>query len=443
MHRLLLVTTLLFSPSLLANDLLSLYRLALQQDPQLASDRAEAEIGHAQRAEARAGLLPSLSLSASQAQRESSVLSKPDGSSYSGTVGELNDYEVQAYTLSLRQTLFDMGRFALLRSAGREARAGEYTLTAAQQALMLRVATAYFDTLAAIDNLALAEAEQRALAKQQEEVKQRFNVGLDSLTELRETQARFDLSVAESLNAANQLDAQYEQLATLVGETPKGLRPLDEAMPLMGPDPADLKQWSERASKQSPLLLAARERLAASQGEVSRLRGGHYPSIDLVASKQYSDYSGAQGRELEDQSIGVELSMSLFAGGETAAQVRAAIAQRTQAEAALEAQQRLTLSQTRRAYRSVIGDIRRIQALRKARASSQLALEATLTGVSVGSRTNVDVLNARRELFRARRDYARARYDYVINSLQLKQASGTLAVADLEALNQWLKEAPR
>jgi outer membrane protein len=104
----------------------------------------------------------------------------------------------------------------------------------------------------------------------------------------------------------------------------------------------------------------------------------------------------------------------------------------------LEGAMRAAERETRDAYLGVIAEKARVQALQQAVKSSQTALEATEAGFEVGTRTTVDVLDARRRLFEAQRDYARSRYDYLINIVRLESASGGLKQDDLSVINGYL-----
>jgi len=79
-----------------------------------------------------------------------------------------------------------------------------------------------------------------------------------------------------------------------------------------------------------------------------------------------------------------------------------------------------------------------VQALRQAVESNRTSLKATEAGYEVGTRTSVDVLNARRLLVQAETDYAAARYDYIVSELQLRLAAGNLDRTQLTELNNWL-----
>ena len=70
--------------------------------------------------------------------------------------------------------------------------------------------------------------------------------------------------------------------------------------------------------------------------------------------------------------------------------------------------------------------------------STQTAANATQAGFEAGTRTAVDVLLALRETFSAKRDYSSARYDFLLNTLKLKQASGTLLEKDIAGVSKLL-----
>jgi len=96
--------------------------------------------------------------------------------------------------------------------------------------------------------------------------------------------------------------------------------------------------------------------------------------------------------------------------------------------------------ETRDAYLGVLSERARVNALKQSVTSNQTALEATEAGFEVGTRTTVDVLDARRRLFEAQRDYARSRYDYLINLVRLKSAAGVLSPQDLAYINEFLTQ---
>ncbi len=416
--------------SVQAASLLDVYQQALESDPQLraaeAAHRASLEI----RPQSRSALLPQVNLTATVNSIDSEITGMGSSS-----------YDTNGYTLSLVQSIYHHDYYVQLRQADAGIAQADAELRSAEQGLVLRVAEAYFNLLAAEDNLAFAEAEKRAISQQLRQTKQRFEVGLSAITDVHEAQASYDLVIAQEIAAQNQLEIAREALRELTGLEPEAPAPLSEAMALVGPEPAEIEQWVETALQQNLGLLATEATVNAAREEVRRLQAGHYPSLDLVASHRYSDTSKAAvlGNENTTNSIGLQLNVPLYSGGRTSAPVREAGHRLTQAMEGLDQQRRATVRQTRSAYLGVVAGISQVKALKQSLSSTQTALEATQAGFEVGTRTVVDVLNSQRQVYLARRDYARARYDYLLATLSLKQAAGTLAVADLEQINRWFQ----
>jgi outer membrane protein len=308
---------------------------------------------------------------------------------------------------------------------------------------MLRISERYFDVLRARDQLAFAQAALDAFLQQLKQAQQRFEVGLIAITDVEEAQSGFDLATADVIAAENDLDNAREALREVTGLYTTDLASLGEAMPLVSPDPADINQWTETALRQNLQIMAARHAAANAKEEISRIRSGHYPTLDLVGRAQYFNSDGGIGsiatnNQTVDGQVGLELNIPLYQGGLVTSQTRESGHLYQQSLDDLERQRRAVQRQARAAYQNLESDISRVKALKQAVKSTVSAKEAIDAGFQVGTRTSVDVLNAERRVFEARRDLAFSRYDYIINRLTLQQAAGTLSEIDLEQINSWL-----
>lgn len=420
------------APHALAEDLTEVYRLAQQSDPQLRAAEAAYRAAQEARPQSRAALLPNIGFNA--------YLSENDSTIESG-VGTDGSYSTNGYSLNLKQPIYHHDYYVQLRQADSRIAGAEAQFGSARQGLILRVANAYFDRLAAQDNLDFAEAEKRAISQQLRQTQQRFKVGLNAITDVHEAQARYDAAVAQEIAAQNQLDVATEALREITGQAHSALAAVSEDMPLIAPEPADIDQWVETAMKQNLQLLAAEAEANTAREEVKRRRAGHLPTLDLVASHGYSDNTDVPsgfGAESTDTNLSLQLNIPIYAGGGISSQVREGEALYQQSREGLEQQRRTTVREARSAYLNVMAGISQVKAFKQALSSATTALEATQAGFEVGTRTAVDVLDSQRERFRAQRDYARARYDYALATLQLKQAAGVLSEQDLQQLNNWL-----
>jgi len=424
-----------------AEDLLAVYQQAVQNDAQLAAAAAARDAARELKPQALSFVLPNIQASANTAYQTLRT-DAPTGAFPPGGRAEFNLHYWQVQAV---QPLFNWQLIAGLGQADALVRQANNQYGFAEQELMLRTADRYFGVLSANDSLRFAESEKAAIGRQLDQAKQRFEVGLIAITDIHEAQARYDLTVAQEIEARNQLTNALEALREVTGTGYELLTPLAESLPLEPPAIADVETWVKQALELNPLVAAAGEAMTAARKEIERQRAKHYPTLDAKAT--YLDTSanasrfGSDPNDNEDTIYGLEMNLPLFEGGRTSSLVRQAQQQYREAQQRLEQQRRATSRGTRDAFLGVEAAISRVKALSQALVSNQSALEATELGYRVGTRTSVDVLDAERELYRAKRNLATARYDYVLNVLRLEQASGQLAEDDLARVNGWLGAA--
>ena len=415
-----------------AADLLTVYRTAAAGNPTLAAARARLAAVRERQPQALAGLLPNLSINASLQRNRFKNFNPSSDAAYS------TDKRI---SLDLLQPVFRYDRWLALRQADSEIAAAEADYAAAQQQLMIDVAERYFAVLDAMHNLEFTRADKNAIGRQLDQARQRFDVGLIAITDVKAAQARYDLATSVEIRAESDLDAARDALRELAGEYYEEIDILVEDLALVRPQPDDAEAWLVRAREQNPRVLAAMASSETARKEIQRQRAGHLPTLDLNASTSYLDvnFGGIAPLERHDTQLGLQLNLPLYSGG--AVSSRAREAQRRFEEAGQQLQQALRAVelQTRNAWRGIETDIAQVRALGQSLESTRVALQAEEAGFEVGTRTIVDVLNAQREHYLARLNYERARSRYVVDQLRLKQAAGILAEDDLTEVNQALR----
>lgn len=454
----------LFGGALQAADLLSVYERALQNDPQIREADANRLASREAKPQALAALLPQFDASGSYTEDDQEVgrttlinsnPQVPNSPLVPRTISSDADGETTSYNLTLRQTLFRWDQWASLRRADAQVAQAEADYQAAQQDLILRTSQRYFDVLAAQDTVDAAQATLEAFSRQLEQADKRFEVGLIAITDVQEARAAHDQAAASVIQAKRALATAQELLRELTGEPFDSLAgPIDD-LPLESPSPADEEQWVTSALDQNLRVLSARLATDIAKSDVSVARAGHLPSFDIVATRQDQEFEGTQvGRNAvgettprspadqsqTDDSIGIQVTVPIYSGGATSSRVRQRVYLHRAARERLERTNRETERAARDAYLGVLSEMSRVRASKQALESSRTALQATEAGFEVGTRTTVDVLQSRRQLFDAQTTYSRSRYDYILNVLQLQLATGTLDRADLEKINAFLKE---
>ncbi len=443
-----------------AATLLEIYQQALQRDPTIREADARRLAALEAAPQARSVYLPQIDFSASYETSTSdgsgvqnAPFEQPPGSGNFVVVPfpfeSRTESDVRSWNFNLRQTLFRWDQIVGLKQAEKQVARAETVREAAQQDLIVRVVTRYFDVLAAEDRLLAIHANRLAISRQLEQAKQRFEVGLIAVTDVQESQAAFDQATADEIQAKRELASARFLLREITGEYIQDLSAPAENVPLRTPNPLNAEAWVDQSMAQNLDLLVSRIDEQLARDEINSRRNGHLPTVDLVARLGNRDVESTQDTGLavgalpadsnfDSDSIGVEFNLPLFRGGGTTSRVREAVYLHRASREALQRVTRETESTARDAFLAVETDISRVQALRQAVQSSRTALEATEAGFEVGTRTIVQVLDQQFLLYDNIVRYYRARYDYILNSMRLKQAAGSLSVQDLEALDPFL-----
>ncbi|MFV2004970.1 MAG: TolC family outer membrane protein [Gammaproteobacteria bacterium] len=361
-----------------------------------------------------------------------------------------SDNNRDGYSLNLDQVIFDKSVFDNLDQGDAIAAKALADLEAARQDTIVRVAKAYFDVLTAIDTLETASAEKKAIGKQLEQSKERFNVGLSAITDVKEQQASYDVSAADEIIAINNLSNSREALRVIINVYPEKLEIAQPEIPLAVPEPMDINAWQKKSLQSNFALLAAKYSVDAAQSAYDGSKGGHYPTLGLNASygvvnaddRVFTDDFTIPASTNTDTRIILSLDIPIYSGGFTSSTVRQKLSELDQAKALQEQEKRRTIALARSAYLSLEADIAQVKARKQAVISTQTSLGATMAGYDAGTRTSVDVLLSQRLLYSSQRDYAVARHTYITNSLELKRVAGTLSIVDIDEINKWLIPRP-
>lgn len=410
----------------LAENLLHVYQQAQDSDPVLKAATASRDATREAKPQARALLLPNLGASAEQGYQFGTEGVAPGPSTANS----------HTYAISLVQPLYNRGHQVRQRLAEATVDRSEVDLGNVRNELVLRVAQVYFGVLASLDNLSYATAEKNAFARQLEQANRRFEVGLATITDVYDAQARFDAAVSQEIDAINRLADAREALRQLTGEDYAQLNSLSERMPLVLPKPNDPEEWVRMALENNLSLRSAAFGVDLARENVRLQKAGYYPLLDLQASRIDTDNGG--NTNIASSQLNLQLTVPLYSGGAVSSRAREAAYNYEASRQSLENQQRETVRIVRNAYRGQETAISQIRALDQSRVSTRSALEANQAGYEVGTRTIVDVLDAERNVYLAERNYAAARYSYVTNYLTLRQAAGQLSEADVTELNGWL-----
>ena len=414
-------------------SLIDLYESARAYDAAYQSAKFQQDASIAKAEQARAAVLPTvgLALGASVTNLDNTLAPPPKST-----------FNTQTATLSASQPLYRPANRAIHEQGMKGIDLARAQLASADQDLIVRVSQAYFDVLAAQDNVTFVKAQKAAVAEQLASAKRNFQVGTATITDTREAQARFDLVAAQEIAAENDLLVKKIALNQLVGKS--DTQPLALAQPLSLPPlvPGDVNAWIAQSEAEHPAVRQSRLALDVAQLETQKAQAGHKPTLDLTGGYSITQNGGSASAPMDYRTnaatIGLAFNLPLFAGYAIENRVRETLALEDKARNDLEGARRAVAQGTRTAFFGVLSGQGQVKALEAAEASSQSALEANKLGYQVGVRINIDVLNSQSQLFDTKAKLAKARYDVLLGGLKLRQANGTLKAEDLQSVNALL-----
>jgi outer membrane protein len=440
-----------------AEDLLQIYDIAVESDPRLGEAEQILASTRELKPQARALLLPSFGLEGSAEYVDSKVSGTTSVPSlrYDPAGGfpirdrfsigsaerrfERSDsYSQESLSAVLTQSVFDRANWIRLRQSDATIAQAEAQYSDAQLALMVRTTEAYFGVLRAADAVRVQQALVRANERTLEQSRQRFDVGLVAITDVNESQAAYDRSRATLIAAENALDNAWEALRVIVGPIRVPIARLGGQLPLAPPEPNDIDQWVETALQRNYGVVAAQQAATAAKQQIEIERSGHLPKVDLQAGYNWDESQADTGTDTETAFVGLRVSVPIFQGGAVTSRTRQAGHDFSAAQSRLDQQRRAVLNLVKDSFRGILSNISDVEARQAAIVSARSALESTQAGLEVGTRTQVDVLNAQQLLFEAEFQYLSARYDYIINGVKLHQATSTLNREVLAKANAWL-----
>jgi len=440
------VTAATFNLNAHAESFLEVYELATLNDPGLASAYNTTMANREALPSAIAGFLPVIQGTAQMNNNLSDLSAQfgdPTLQTFPGTNLNLEQDIIREQILnaSLNQPIFNLALWHTLKQARQIVSQADANYMAAEQDLIIRTATAYFNVLQAQDNLEFVVAQKRSVGRQLEQTRSRYNAGVVAITDLKDLQAQFDAQTADEIQAANDVRNVQQQLQNITGvyvEHVDGLR----VLPLESPEPANDEEWVDMAELYNPTLLASQYQTESLEYQVAVQKDQHLPIVEYNAG-----YGSARGGtpahpegdwERQWQSS-VQASVNIFSGGQIQSNVRRAQYDYQAALENYEQVRRDTETNVRNSYRNVITAIGQVNALKRAVESASISLEATTAGYGAGTRTSVDLLSNISNLYQQESSLAAAKYNYIIAILELKRAAGTLNSDDVFQVSSWLK----
>ncbi len=420
-------------------DLLQIYRDAVRNDPALASAQANWEATQELVPQARAGLLPNVAITGdATAQRYQASINTDPKQDLSRRYNQ-NDALATA-----SQPLFRYQNLVAYDQSKEQVAQSNYVLELAKQDLIVRVASAYFDVLLAQYNIELAQSQKKAVSEALAQAKRNFEVGVATITDTNEAQAKYDNIVAQEIQTQADYDNKVTALRAIIGRFPKELKKVGPGLVPVPPEPNRLDYWVERSLTDNLNVRVSQKNFDIATLAIDLAKAGHYPTLDLIASYGWTNFGGAAinfgvSNWSTTGIVGVQVAIPIYQGGLIDSKVRQAYSLQDKARQDLEFAKRTAFTLAQTGFTGVTSAVASVKAFEQALVSAESAYQSNVLGQEVGIRTFLDVLTVQQNVYSTRRDLAQAYFNYLTGVLRLKAAIGTLEEKDVEDINRQLR----
>jgi len=411
----------------------------VRNDPALASAQANWEATQELVPQARAGLLPTVTVTGdATAQRYDASINTDPKQTLS------RRYSQNDALASASQPLFRYQNLVVYDQSKEQVAQSNFVLELAKQDLIVRVAVAYFDVLLAQYNIELAQSQKKAVSEALAQAKRNFEVGVATITDTNEAQAKFDNIVAQEIQTQADYDNKVTALRAIIGRFPKELKKVGPGLVPVPPEPDRLDYWVDRSLTDNLNVRVSQKNYDIATLAIDLAKAGHYPTLDLIASYGWSNFGGAAvnfgvSNWSTTGIIGVQVAIPIYQGGLIDSKVRQAYSLQDKARQDLEFAKRTAFTLAQTGFTGVTSAVASVKAFEQALVSAESAYQSNVLGQEVGIRTFLDVLQVQQNVYSTRRDLAQAYFNYLTGVLRLKAAVGTLEEKDLEDINRQLR----
>lgn len=428
-----------------ALGLVEAYSLALRNDPGFQAAIKENEASQEIKNIARAALLPQVSASyqTSPHNRQKREYTSTNFYGEEHNVIEHEKYKSYSGSLTLTQPIFDYEAWSRYQMGIAQTLMSNAKYHSSLLDLAVRVTNAYLDLTNARDQLDLAYTQTRSYEQQLKQNRVMMQGGEGTLTDISETEAAYNLAKARQIEAHDTMESSERLLGSLIGislSKVNGVQSLHQhRFTLIDMTPSTYEEWEKIAIKNNPVIAEKQRGMDVAKYDIERNRSGFLPVVNLYATHSVNDSSTSNtiGQRYNTDSVGLQVSLPIFSGGETLAATRQAKARYEQAMYERDAQILNILNDLHTQFSLVKSSKEKISAYEYAVKNAEVRITSTEKSVLAGQRVNLDVINATQQLYQARSELTNAKYTYIKAYVNLLNNSGTLEYKDIIHISRY------
>ena len=378
------LAVLLFFPlSLIADNLEEALSLAYSNNPTIKAERSNLRSLDEMVSSASSRFYPSINISSSYG--ESSI-------NY-GDIDELT-FHPQISSIEAKQILFSGGRLINNRlKAVNVVKAGRANLRIIEQDTLFAAADVFFSVLKNQKIVELMKSNFDILSERLIVTKIQFEVGELTLTDVAQSEARLALAQANLSESRSNLEISKANYKAIIGTEPNNLS--DYNRPIILPGSAD--DATLIAQDNSPFLKFAERKEKSSRYGLASTKSMLSPIFSIQGEYSYSKEVFLRKDDSDSYQVTGSVSMPIFTGGLNWSNIRKAQEINNRDQYLVVESRRRLKQKVKTAFSQYTASLSKIESTKKQVEANKIALEGVKIEFELGTRTNLDVLDAERE----------------------------------------------
>ena len=295
--------------------------------------------------------------------------------------------------IEAEQIIFSGGRLLNNRSQSLNfVAASRADLNILEQEILFAAAEAFFNVLTNQKIVELREVNLDVLNERLEVAKIQFEVGELTLTDVAQSEARLSLSQANLAEARSNLEKSKAIYQSIIGVSPVNLSNDFITFSL----PTTIEEALSIANARSPYIKFAEKSELSSRYGIKSAKSKLLPSLSLIGEFSNSEEMLFNTDGDAYQLMGV-LSMPIFSGGLNWSNIRKAQEINIRDKFQLVEARRFVSQEVKSAFSQYNSSSIKVNSSEKQFEANKIALEGVKEEFELGTRTNLDVLDAEQE----------------------------------------------
>ena len=418
---LIVIGSLLVTANSNAETFTSALKKAYKNNPELNAERENLNISEQELNISKGSYLPTVTLSGSKSEQKTDKLTNRNGSDAS-----ITDVDPAVQSITITQTLIDLGRGAELAKSKIGINIARAKLLKKEQDILYKSIEAYTGLIAANEKLKINKSNVNLLDRQVETDRIRLERGNISLSDVAQSESSLAGAKANLIQAENNFLTSKLNYENIIGklDDPELLDKLSIGKVRL---PLKLNSAIELSEKNNPDLIIAKLEYEQSKKDTKSARYDLAPSATLSFDRSKTDDFSSTYDEKEQDILKATVTWPFYSGGKNYANLNKSKSLELQKNLLLDNMVTKNQTDVASAWSNYQSNQSLLNSVRAQVNAAEIANEGIVAEYNSGSdRTTLEVIQSNSLLLNAQISLADSERNYILSQFNLLKSVGLL-----------------